>query len=258
MADEVSAANERLWDQLVDDGCGYCVPWLDLDRDQLLAYATASLDPIPERFATLYPPSILKDVSGQPVLCLASGGGQQSAVFGLLDADVTAFDVSTRQLQGDSTAAAHYGYPITTVKGDMRDLSGLCESAFDLVFQANSKAYVPSVREVFSQVYRVLRPGGHYRFVVGQPAVHSVEWRDGAYSITRAYREKTQRRDDGGIEFRHYVEDIFNGLLDAGFTLQRVHERPPRPLSDDLTPGSWTHQERFVAGEFAVIARRRP
>jgi len=35
------------------------------------------------------------------VLCLASGGEQQSAIFGLLGADVTVLDLCAQQLAGD-------------------------------------------------------------------------------------------------------------------------------------------------------------
>ena len=49
------------------------------------------------------------------VLCLAAGGGQQSAVFGLLGARVTVIDFTQGQLDGDITAAKHYGYPVETI-----------------------------------------------------------------------------------------------------------------------------------------------
>lgn len=80
---------------------------------------------------------------GKAVLCLAAGGGQQTAVFGLLGANMTVVDLTEGQLAGDETAAAHYGYPITTVQADMRDLSALPQQAFDRVFQADSTASVP-------------------------------------------------------------------------------------------------------------------
>ena len=83
----------------------------------------------------MYPPESLLGVKGKDVLCLASGGGQQSAVFGLLGANVTVVDLSQGQLDGDKTAAKHYGYSIQTVQADMRDLSCLSSDSFDLVHQ---------------------------------------------------------------------------------------------------------------------------
>ena len=65
---------------------------------------------------------------------------------------MTSVDIAEGQLAGDRTAAAHYGYEISTIRTDMRDLSTLDADAFDLVYQGPSMSWVPDVR--------VLRPGG--------------------------------------------------------------------------------------------------
>jgi len=33
--DEIAAVNKRFWEKMVDEGCGWTVPWLDLDRDRV-------------------------------------------------------------------------------------------------------------------------------------------------------------------------------------------------------------------------------
>ncbi len=103
----------------------------------------------------------------------------------------------------------------------MRNLSSLQSNAFDLVYQGNSMGYVPDAGQVFSEVARVLRSCGCYRVDFQQPAVSSVEWNGTAYCITRPYCEKRNQREDGGIEFRHNLSDIFNGLIDMGFSIER-------------------------------------
>ncbi len=141
----------------------------------------------------------------------------------------------------------------------MRDLSALPRHAYDLVFQADSLAYIPDVRQVYAQVSRVLRSGGLYRFKHSQPAIHRTAWNGTAYEITTPYAETIQHRADGGIEFRHRMDDIFNGLLDSGFTIQRVYESPYAQQTERLnqaTPGSWDHEMRYVAGGFVIIAQK--
>jgi ubiquinone/menaquinone biosynthesis C-methylase UbiE len=81
-------------------------------------------------------------------------------VFGLLGARVTVVDLVEGQLQGDVAAAAHYGYEVVTVCADMRDLSCIGEGGFDLVYQAPSMAYIPDVRPVYAEVFRVLKQRG--------------------------------------------------------------------------------------------------
>jgi SAM-dependent methyltransferase len=254
--DEVARANQKLWEDEVKKGCGYTIPWLDLDVATLHQYIDGKHEFVPDSFTCMYPASILADVEGKDVLCLASGGGQQSAVFGLLGARVTVVDLAEGQLEGDRKAAAHYGYDVVTFHADMRDLSCLADHAFDLVY-GTGLAYIPDVRQVYAGVARVLRTGGLFRVDFGQPAVYFTAWDGAGYRIARPYAERVNRRADGAIEFRHYMDDIFNGLLELGFSIQCVCEAPYcEHLDPDASPGSWSHEQAYVAGGFAIVARK--
>ena len=101
----------------------------------------------------MYPANVLAGVAGKEVLCLASGGGQQSAVFGLLGANVTVVDLAEGQLEGDRTAAGYFGYQITAICADMRDIPCVNDEAFALVYQAHCMAYVPDDPTRFMQKF---------------------------------------------------------------------------------------------------------
>jgi SAM-dependent methyltransferase len=254
--DDVAIANQKLWEDEVKKGCGYTIPWLDLDVSALYQYIDGRHEFVPSSFTCMYPASILTDVAGKDVLCLASGGGQQSAVFGLLGARVTVVDLAEGQLEGDRKAAAHYGYDVATFHADMRDLSCLPNQAFDLVY-GTGLCYIPDVHQVYAGVARVLRTGGLFRVDFGQPVVHFAVWDGEGYRITKPYAERIDRRTDGAIEFRHYMDDIFNGLLDFGFSIQQVCEAPYyKHLDPSAIPGSWSHEQAYVAGRFAIVARK--
>ena len=154
--DEIGVVNEQHWERMVEEGCGFTRPWLNLDRALIRQYAQGQLDPVPAPLIEMYPANVLADVEGKEVLCLASGGGQQSAVFGLLGAHVTVVDLGEGQLEGDRTAAPHYGYEVTTIRADMRDLSCIGNGSFTIVYQAPSMAYIPNVWQVYAEVARVL------------------------------------------------------------------------------------------------------
>ena len=257
MVDAIAAANRRLWEEEVKKGCGYTIPWLDLDVLLLRRYSEGRLERLPEPLDCLSPPSIFTGVRGKDVLCLASGGGQQSAVFGLLGANVTVVDLAEGQLRGDRRAAEHYGYEVTTLHADMRDLSCIADASFDLVYQAPSLSYVPHLWEVYKEVSRVLRDGGRYRAQHHQPTTHFVAWDGEGYRITEPYAERVLRRDDGGIEFRHYMDDIVGGLLDAGLSLRQVvDEGRHREPDTEAPPGSWAHQNAYVGGGFVIVAAK--
>jgi SAM-dependent methyltransferase len=254
--DEVAIANEKLWEDEVKKGCGYTIPWLDLDISTLHRYIDGKREFVPDALTCMYPVSILADVADKDVLCLASGGGQQSAVFGLLGARVTVVDLAEGQLEGDRKAAAHYGYAVTTLHADMRDLSCLPDQAFDLVY-GTGLCFVPDVHQVYVGVARVLRTDGLFRVDSGQPSMHFTVWDGEGYRITKPYAERIDRRADGAIEFRHYMDDIFNGLLDLSFSIQRVCEAPYYKHLDPSAPlGSWSHEQAYVAGRFAIVARK--
>jgi hypothetical protein len=132
--DELAGYNQARWNELVRSDVEYSRPWLDLDEKS----AREKVDPY----------GMLKEIAGKDVLCLASGGGQQSAPFGVLGAQVTVFDLSDAQLEGDRLAAVHYGIPFRTIQGDIRDLSPLEGDAFDIVYEEYSLEFVPDGQSV--------------------------------------------------------------------------------------------------------------
>ena len=255
MNDKITIANRARWEAAVLKKNGFTVPWLDLNRDDILKYAEDQLDPIPYHLYQIYPAYLLRDVARKDVLCLAAGGGQQSAVFGLLGAYVTVIDFTQGQLAGDITAARHYHYPVETIRTNIRDLATIDDASYDLIYQGPSMSWVPSVHEIYRGVSRIIRPGGQYRVDFGNPANHFWEWDGEFYRVTEPYSERVYRYPDGAYDFRHYLSDIFNGLVDSGFRIERVEERSWTQPDINATPGSWTHQMAYNVS-FAIVAKK--
>ena len=92
--DDVAQFNIRRWQGLVRANAPFTRPLLDLDADS----ARERVDP----------EELFGKIAGKTVLCLAGGGGQQSAAFAVLGAWVTVLDLSEAQLGRDREAAAHY------------------------------------------------------------------------------------------------------------------------------------------------------
>ena len=95
------------------------------------------------------------------VLCLASDGGQQGPILAAAGAEVTVYDNSPRQLEQDRNVAKANGLQLRTVEGDMRDLSVFSDEKFDLMIHPVSNTFVPEVKPVWREAYRVLRAGGY-------------------------------------------------------------------------------------------------
>jgi ubiquinone/menaquinone biosynthesis C-methylase UbiE len=252
-------------------------PWLDLDVEAYRAYGQGKRETLPGPTYTDGPVVrlMMKNVRGQNVLCLAGGGGQQSAVFSLLGARVTVFDLTPEQLEADRRAAKHYGYTVETVQGDMRDLSALPDAHFDRVYQPISTLFIPDLRELYRSVARVTKPGGLYYSKYAMPLLLMAEkkpWDGEAYTlrITQPYqRGAILETADGRMnfsegqsfsEFHHLLSDIINGLIAEGFAICGVWEDPNpdagQPV-ETLESGSGEHRARFLPYGLAVVASRQ-
>jgi SAM-dependent methyltransferase len=261
--DESARYNQKRWDALVA-------------ANAVWARAATNLDPTMAR-ALLDPEGLLGDIAGRDVLCLACGGGQQSIAFALLGARVTVVDLSEAQLRQDQAAAGQYGLPIATLQADMRDLSGLGASSFDLVYHAYSLGFVPDAGTVFEQVARVLRPGGRYRFTWGNPFTLGIDvsdWNGTGYALSQLYVDGAlvEYVDQAWVydrnaatapvppprEYRHTLSAAVNGLAAHGFVIAHLSDTADFTPDPQAAPGTWQHLVAVAPPWLTIWALYRP
>ena len=102
------------------------------------------------------------DIRQQQVLCLAAGGGRQSAIYAAAGAHVTVVDLSPAMLELDRQVAAERGFSIQIVESSMDNLSVFSQDTFDIVIHPVSTCYLPDIQPIFQEVARVIRPQGIY------------------------------------------------------------------------------------------------
>ena len=177
------------------------------------------------------------EIEGREVLCLASAGGQQVPILAAAGARVTSLDNSPGQLSLDREVVEREGLDVTFLEGDMRDLSPFHESSFDLVFHPCSNLFVPDVRAVWRECFRVLRPGGallagflnpmEFIFDFGKEeeglleVAHSLP-----FSSLEFHGEKWLRANNETAVFSHSFEAQIGGQLEAGLQLTDLYEAP--------------------------------
>lgn len=184
------------------------------------------------------------DLNGLEVLCLASGGGQQAPVLAAAGARVTVFDNSPEQLRQDRLVAERDGLTLTTVHGDMADLSYFMDETFDLIFHPCSNLFVPDVRPVWKEAFRALRREGILLAGFLNPVAYLVDSRLSdretlsikyklPYSDLRSLTEEEcceiMKRYEP-LEFGHTLTHQIGGQTRAGFHITDFYEDRHREL----------------------------
>ena len=241
---DILAHNRVAWDKLGEQGNQWTIAYdpakiAAARRGEWELYLTEQR-PVPKDW--------FPRLAGADVLCLASGGGQQGPLLAAVGANVTVFDNSPNQLRQDRLVADREGLLLTTAQGDMADLSVFGASVFDLIVHPVSNLFVPDIRPVWQEAYRVLRPGGalltgflnpvSYIFDQGQAdrGVFEVKYKL-PYSDTGSMSESEWAEAFGAgapLEFSHSLEDQIGGQTDAGFVVMGLYEDKRRgdPLAE--------------------------
>ena len=232
--DDILTYNRRAWDRQVERGNPWTVPVTAEEvaraRNGDWRIVLTPTKPVP---ADWFPPLL-----GLDVLCLASGGGQQGPILAAAGANVTVFDNSPSQLAQDRMVADREALTIETHQGDMADLSVFPDESFDLIVHPVSNVFVPDVKPVWREAFRVLKPGGsllagfmnpvHYLFdffamEAGELRVaHRIPYSD-VGSLSDLERAKLAEQD-APLEFGHTLDDQIGGQLAAGFMLIGFYE----------------------------------
>lgn len=226
--------NRYAWDKAVEEGSEWTIP---VNAAQIAAARQGEwqiiLTPTKAVPRTWFPP--LADTT---VLCLAAGGGQQGPILAAAGAQVTVFDASPQQLAQDRYVARRDGLDLITIEGDMADLAPFADATFDLIVHPCSNLFVPDVRVVWRECYRVLKPGGVLMAGFCNPASYIFDQRladDGILQVRHPlpYSDLTSLSDaerqqyiddDQPLEFSHTLEDQIGGQLAAGFLLTGFYE----------------------------------
>ncbi len=249
---DVRGYNQEAWDRQVENGNEWTVPVgpevIEAARRGEWSVLLTETKPVPRAW--------FPEMRGAEVLCLASGGGQQAPVFAAAGAKVIVLDNSPRQLAQDRLVAGRDALDLGTVEGDMRDLSAFADESFDLVFHPVSNLFVPEVRPVWREAFRVLRRGGILLAGFLNPAVYifdpdlvdttgelrvkyTLPYATATSLDENELKEQIERGEP--LEFSHTLEDQIGGQTDAGFLIAGLYE--DRHRDDPIA----THMPTYVA-----------
>ena len=232
---DIRVHNRQAWDKLVENQDRWTVP-VSSEEIQRARAGDWQIVLTPTRPV---PKSWFPDLPGTATLCLASGGGQQGPLLAAVGAKVTVLDASPRQLEQDRLVSQRDGLILETVEGDMADLSMFADASFDLIVHPCSNCFVPDVRPVWRECFRILRSGGillagfvnSVRYIFDGESMedgrlevrHSIPYSDLA-NLDEAERNRTILDKHEPLEFGHTLEDQIGGQTDAGFAITGLYE----------------------------------
>ena len=229
------AHNRRAWNRLSGPHCPWSIP---ADDDRIAAARRGEFE-ITVAGPRAVPREWLGEPSGQSVLCLGAGGGQQAPVLAAAGYCVTLLDISDAQLALDREVCTRHALDVRIEQGTMTDLSRFDSSSFDLIVNPVSNPYISDVRQAWREAARVLAPGG--RLIAGSinPLLYLFEENEGedGKGLTVVHRlpyvesESLDEHDlalavQGEMVFTwsHSLEDIIQGQIDAGLIIAGLYE----------------------------------
>jgi len=231
---EVSRFNKKAWDREVANGNPWTIP---VSPDEIAA-AQKGIFKILLTPGKPVPMAWFPDLKDCRVLCLASSGGQQGPILAAAGAQVTVFDNSPRQLEQDRKVAEREGLDIRLIEGDMLYLSVFQDNSFDFIVHPVSNCFVPAIRPVWKEAFRVLSPGG--TMIAGflnpiascfnedlyEKGIFQIKYAIPYSDLTSISEEERNKRygPEEPLEFGHSLEDQIGGQLDAGFHLIGFYE----------------------------------
>ncbi len=245
---DIRAYNRDAWNKEVEKGN----PWtLPVDHEKIVQARQGNwqlgLTPTIRVPKSWYPVFYKK-----PVLCLASGGGQQGPILAAAGGIVTTLDNSPMQLKRDLEVAEREGLEINTIEGDMRDLSMFPDNHFALIFHPVSNVFVPEIKPVWNEAFRVLEPGGILLSGFANPINYIFDWQilevdrklEVKYRLPYADildlpKDQLEKymADGNPLEYSHSFDDQIGGQLEAGLIITGFYEdRDPFALIGQYMP----------------------
>ncbi|ODN43902.1 class I SAM-dependent methyltransferase [Piscirickettsia litoralis] len=256
---KVVSHNSQVWDQYVKNQCEWSRPV----SAELIEKAKNGDWEVHITRRPLANDWLPKDIKGKNILCLAAAGGQQAPVLAAAGANVTVFDASKKQLEQDLKVAKRDSLVLETIQGDMRDLSAFNDYSFDYIVHPISNLYVPCLKNVWQECYRVLKKGGVLLASFYNPVLFIFE-RDQSLESQSLLKPKyklpysdvislgAQADEDKlnsgeAITFGHTLSDQIGQQISAGFVIAGFYE-------DDHPSSPRFLIERYMQGMIATKA----
>ncbi len=227
--------------------------WDDVDREQRPGDEeedTSSLFVERPALGRILP----KDLSNTTTLAVGCDDPEPALEVARRGGKVVAVDPSEEALDMLFQSFARERLNADLVVADPFALDPIGDGSVHMVTTGPIVNRMSDLRPLFTEFYRVLRPGGALLMVIPHPLV------SGGHAITGGTGKSQWVIDDyfspAKLANPHTLEDFINTALESGFSIERVMEPKPDPTLKGINNASWNLYNRFP--QLMVLVARKP
>jgi ubiquinone/menaquinone biosynthesis C-methylase UbiE len=207
---------------------------------------------------------LVGDVKGKHLLEIGCGGGQCSVAFAKQGAIATGLDISDEQVKFARKLAKENGVEATFRQGDVTSLKGIAGRSQDVVFSAYALQYLKRLDRCFSEVARVLRPGGLFVFSLDHPFWYCLAEKELQIKFSYFDSEYSYEWEQSGLksrprvwQYQRTVGEYYRLLTNAGLAVLDIVEPEPVEAGSGQDWGAYYSPERQRMVPATVIWKAR-
>jgi ubiquinone/menaquinone biosynthesis C-methylase UbiE len=208
----------------------------------------------------LYEMEEVGDVAGKTLLHLQCHFGIDTLSWARLGANVTGVDFAEEAVELAREVAQEIEVPAEFIRSNVYDLPGVLDRIFDVVYTSRGVlGWLPDIRRWAEVVGRFVAPGGLFYITEVHPFLQILEddlsiaygyWEDErplAFDVQGSYADRNAvvsvPKEYG---WNHALGEIVTALVDAGLTIELLHEWPfldwELPFLEPREDGLWRLQ----------------
>ena len=263
---EIHEANRKWWDVSSPD-------WKKLDEETWQTYKEQSSFTLDRRMQEIFDEFIEKP-EGKKTCVISSGDNFTAFALAGMGMKITSTDISRLRLNIARERAMELGLVIDFFQCDSSDLYPVHDAEYDLVVSTpGTYVWISDLKQVYSEVYRILKPGGYFIFHEIHPFTRP--WKDQPeFEIDHPYFQTgpfTDQNPEGTTTLYNYfwmMSDFLNALADSGLIIRRISEDPAEEPAywegryygkgGDERLLDWHINPRAALPQWMVIATQKP
>lgn len=167
----------------------------------------------------------LPDLKGLNVCVPSCGDSIAAFSFALLGANVTATDISYKQIENAKIISKNEKINVDFFVCDSMEMDLFSDEIFDIVYTSNGvHVWIDDLCKMYSNFHRILKQNASYILFDTHPFNRPIKKYDssGLFKLTKPYEDIGPHGEVPNFHWR--IQDYVNALSDSGFLIRKMEE----------------------------------